>query len=226
MIDDCIDSSNCKFDASDCILNDEAIREALSRDKAGSGLDYESGQKVFKMGKKVVGFYVVCQGIIKEFTYQNGENITLSVFKHGDLLTGGAFFRETEWHQTTAESITQSRVIFLSRELLPRLMKVAGDTIGGKLAQNIKGLRRRLGLVSCSVLENTAFWLVRLLPDSANSFTMSNKELASIVGCSPVTMSRKLSKLAGENLIEKNGQEIRIPEKDELRNVAPGVELT
>lgn len=224
MTDACINSPECKFDSPECILNNEAVRKALSRDKAGKVLNYEKGQKVFKMGKKVVGFYIVCQGIIKEFSYQNGESITLSIFKQGDLLIGDGFLREKKWRETTAESISQSRVIFLAQDNIPRLMEEAESAIIEKLAQNMKGLRRRLDLIPCSVLENTAFWLVRLLPNSTNSFTISNKELADIVGCSPVTMSRKLGKLSGQNLIEKNGQEILVPEKEALRNMVPAHE--
>ena len=46
--------------------------------------------------------------------------------------------------------------------------------------------------------------------------------MAEIVGCSHVTVSRKLSKLSDKGLIEKRGQEITVPDKSELKEEAMG----
>ncbi len=209
--------SECRENDSDCILTGKSVRRTLIRRKAGKFLNYQKGDRVFVAGKPVVGFYVVCEGLIKEAARRNGEEITLSIFEQGALLTGDALFRRQEWHETTASALSKAKVLFLQKELIPQLMRVAGSKIGKKLAQNVKGLRRRLELCSCSVLENTAYWLTELLSDSSRSFRMSNKELADIVGCSPVTISRKLGKLSGEGVIEKDGQEITVLEREELR---------
>lgn len=225
MIEACIDAENCGDEESDCILKQKSIRDALSRFDAGKMMNYKQGQIVFETGKKIIGFYVMCEGVVKEFYRKNGETITLRVFKRGDLLTGDAFFREKDWHKTTAKAIYSSRIVFLPREVFPGLMRAAGSTVGKKLAENMKRLRRRLSLVSCSVLENIVFWLIRLLPEFNNTLSISNKELARIAGCSPVTMSRKLGKLAGDGLIKKNGQEIFVPEKEQLQEIIPSVEL-
>lgn len=217
--DDCL-PSNCGTRETECILNDQTVREVLTREKAARVLSYERGESIFEAGKPIVGFYIVCKGAVREASNNNGEIITLSLYKRGDVITGDAFFRGVEWHKTTAKSVFESKIVFLQREIFPHLMRVAGSKVGKKLARNMRHLRQRLELSPCSVLEKTAYWLMRLSQGLADTFRITNKVLSDIVGCSPVTMSRELGKLIEEGLIDKDGSEIAILETDKLRKMA------
>lgn len=210
----------CGSGKTQCILNDRKVRKTLYEERAAKVLSYEKGETIFETGKPIVGFYIVCRGIAKETSYNNGVSITLDVYKPGDIITGDAFFRGKEWHKTSSEPVFRTKVVFLQREIFPRLMSVAGSKVGKALANNMRCLRKRLELSSCSVLERTAYWMVRLSRNSSCDFTITNKELSNIVGCSPVTMSRKLSELSQQGLIDREGAEIVIPEISKLREVA------
>lgn len=213
--------SDCSFDDSDCLLSDDKVREVLSSSRATKFLDYERGENIFKAGKPIVGFYIVCEGVVKEVSCPSiGDQITLKVFKAGEVLISEAFFFDEERYNTRAQAITEVKALFVQRSVFPELMRVAGKKVGRELAKNMRYLRKNLELSSRPVLKKTAYWLAKLLPDSSNSLTISNKELAEIVGCSHVTVSRKLSKLAENDLVEKQGQELTVPNKDKLKEKA------
>ena len=216
---------DCNPEDPDCLLNDEKVRETLKESHSTRKLTYDRGENVFEAGKPIVGFYVICEGVIREVSSPSiGENITLKVFKPGDLLTGDAFLFDEEWYKTGAQTITEAEVLFIKKSVFPELMNVAGKKIGMKLAENMRYLRKNLEFSCRPVLKKTAYWLAKLFPDSSSEFKISNKELAEIVGCSHVTVSRKLSKLAEKELIQKEGQVIIVPDKSDLREeaVSPG----
>jgi CRP-like cAMP-binding protein len=212
--------SKCGTRETECILNDQAVREVLTKEKASKVLSYERGESIFEAGKPIVGFYIVCEGVVREASNNNGEIITLGLYKPGDVIAGDAFFRGIEWHRTTAKSLFRAEIVFLQREIFPHLMRIAGSKVGAKLANNMRHLRRMLELSPRSVLEKTAYWLMRLSRGLAHTFRITNKVLSDIVGCSPVTMSRKLGKLIEEGLIDKNGSEIAILKTNKLRKMA------
>ncbi|MBS3736179.1 MAG: Crp/Fnr family transcriptional regulator [Candidatus Bipolaricaulota bacterium] len=215
--------STCSTKEPDCLLSDVKVQEVLSDNPSARFLDYEKGENVFKEGKPIVGFYLICEGLVKEVSCPSiGNRITLKVFEAGDVLITDAFFFDEERYHTMAEALTEVETLFIERSVFPELMRVAGEKIGMKLAQNMRYLRKNLEFSSFPVLKNIAYWLAKLLPDSSNRFTVSNKELAEIVGCSHVTVSKKLGRLADDDLIEKEGKEITVLDKVGLREKAAG----
>ncbi len=215
--------SSCSTGEPDCLLSDRKVQEILSKNRSARALTYERGENVFKEGKPIVGFYIICGGVVKEVSCSLiGNGITLKIFKAGDILISDAFFFDEGRYQTRAEALTDLEALFIERSVFPELMKVAGEKIGTKLAKNMRYLRKNLEFSCCPVLKKTAYWLTKLLPDSSNRFTVSNKELAEIVGCSHVTVSKKLSRLVEKDLIKKEGQEITVPDKTELKEEAVG----
>lgn len=215
--------SCCNEGDPNCLLNDRQVQKILSENHSPSSLSYEKGENVFKEGKPIIGFYIICEGTVKEVSYPSvGTQITLNIFKPGDILTSDAFFFDEGKYQTRAQALTEVEVLFIERSAFPELMSVAGRKIGMKLARNMRYLRKNLEFSFYPVLKKTAYWLTKLMPDSSNKFNLSNKELAEIVGCSHVTVSKKLSKLAEDGLIEKKGKEIIVPDKARLREEAIG----
>lgn len=215
--------SSCSTGEPDCLLSDRKVQKVLNKNRSPRVLDYEKGENVFKEGKPIVGFYIVCEGVVKEVSCPSiGNRITLKVFRAGDILTSDAFFFDEGRYQTGAKALTEVKVLFIDRSAFPELMKVAGKKIGMKLAKNMRYLRKNLEFSCCPALKKIAYWLINLLPDSSNRFTVSNKELAEIVGCSHVTVSRKLSSLEDDDLIKKEGREIIVPDKARLKEKAVG----
>lgn len=215
--------SNCRAGEPDCFLNDSRVQEILSENRSARVMDYERGENLFKEGKPIVGFYLISEGVVREVSCSSvGNQTTLKIFKAGDVLTSDAFFLDEERYKTSAETLTEVEVLFIERSVFPELMRVAGEKIVMNLAKNMRYLRKNLEFSSFPVLKKIAYWLAKLLPDSANSFVVSNKELAKIVGCSHVTISKKLSRLEDDDLIEKERKVITVPDKSRLRERAVG----
>lgn len=219
--------SDCIVDGHGCILQDRDVRSFLSERNLARVFDFAKGDRVFEAKRKVVGFYLICEGIVREISYSSsGEKVTLSLFKRGNVLFGDDFFLDENYRETTAVSVTSSKVLMIEREAFPELMSLAGRRLGRKIAMNKRRLRRRLELAPCSVLESIAFWLMRLISDSGElTISISNKELADIVGCSPVTLSRKLGELQEKGMIDKSGRELKVTNRkgleDEIVCVSP-----
>lgn len=225
MVDDG-DLSDCIVEGSDCILKDDRVRELLIERRGARIFYYQNGDKVFEARKSIAGFYLICKGVVKEISPSTGgEVVTLNVLMAGDTLFGEGFFLGNNYRETAAESVTEAKVLMIEKELFPDLMKIAGGTLGRKAAENMKSLRRRLELEDFPVLKSTAFWLAKLIADFSSPLSISNKELSDIVGCSPVTISRKLRELQEKGVIAKDGQDISIEDREEMSNLVDCKEL-
>lgn len=221
------DLSNCVVEEFDYILKDERVKKLLTENKGVCIFNYENGEHVFEAKKAISGFYLICSGVVKEVSYLSSERtVTLNVLMRGDILFGDGFFLDENYRKTTAKSVMETEVLMIAKELFPSLMRIVGEKLGRKAGENMKKLRHKLKLGGCSVLKNAAFWLVKLIPPPEGSFSISNKELSDIVGCSPVTLSRKLRELQDKGLITKDGRKISIKNRNEMANLADCHELT
>lgn len=144
------------------------------------------------------------------------QEITLSVLQKGDMLFGSSFFTDSDFYFTTTECITPVEVIFIQKEVFPKLMGVAGREIGMKIAKNMVDLRENLEITSYPMLVQVAYWLIKLPENLISTCSISHKRLSKIIGCSPVTLWNKLGWVEKRDLIIREGQKIVIPNSRNL----------
>lgn len=212
-----LERGSCDLECPECIISKKKVQEVLFPTKHTKKLRYDDHEIIFKRGEPVISFYIICKGVLREISFAGpDEEITLRVFKKGDILFSDSFFTQKGFYSTTTETVTPVEVIFLRKDVLPELMGVSGRGVGKSIAENMVNLRESLEISSYPILVQVAYWLIKLTQDLSSDCSVSNKRLARIIGCSPVTLSEKLGWLEERRLIVREGQKITIPDNRKL----------
>ncbi|MFP3953728.1 MAG: Crp/Fnr family transcriptional regulator [Candidatus Acetothermia bacterium] len=211
----------CESCDADCIFKKKHLRKMVKKMNSANILSYNSDEWVFEAGEPIVGFYIICKGVVREISHHSiGNNITLRLLKPGDILIGDAFLDGQKWYETTAKSLTETTALFLDRTIFSKIVEEADEVITREIANSMKSLRNIIELSSCSVRERTAYWLLMLDEGMSNHFFLTNDELAEIVGCSSVTISKTLSKFKSKGIIYKTRRKMNIKDLRKLKEHA------
>ena len=194
---------------------------------------YRKGQTLFSEGDKAAGFYAIITGRTKVYKVSlEGKEQILHIF------SGGEFFGEVPMfaggnYPAHAETLEASRVLFFPREVFVELL-----TREPSLAMNMLGilsqrLRRFTHLIEDLSLKEVPgrlaayfLYLSSRRKDSDNfELDITKAQLASFLGTIPETLSRILSRMNQQRLIEVKGRRIRMLDRDALENLAAGEKL-
>jgi len=218
---------NCENCDADCVFKQRDLREKISTISAANTLSYTKGKKIFEAGEPIVGFYVVCEGLVKEISNRSiQKDITLRLLKPGDILISDSFLRNHGWYTTSAKALTDTVVLFLEKDMFSKMVQMSDHRMAKEIAKNMKYLRKNIELYYCSVQERTAYWLVNIQQKFSKYLTLTNRELAEIVGCSSVTISKTLNTLESRGMVYKSRKKLIIRDEDKLRKEATCANFT
>lgn len=218
---------DCESCNADCVFKQRDLRDNISTISSANTLSYTKGQQIFEAGEPIVGFYVICQGLIKETSNKSaGQNITLRLLKPGDILISDSFLRNHGWYATSAKSLTDTVVLFLEKDVFSKMVQMSHHRMAKEIAKNMRYLRHNIELYYCSVQERTAYWLVNLRQKLSKYLTLTNQDLAEIVGCSSVTISKTLNTLESRGMVYKSRKKLIIRDEDKLRKEATCANFT
>lgn len=204
-----------------CIFNRESPRDMARNTNSANLLRYHGGEWIYETDQPIVGFYIICKGVVREISHlSGGNNVTLRLLKPGEMLIGDDFLQHKRWHNTTAKSLTKTTTLFLDRSLFDKLSKSANESISNEVVKNLQSLRNNIELLSCSVKKRTAYWLLKLNECMSSHFILTNDDLADIVGCSSVTISKTLGRLENKGIIYKTRKKLNIKDISKLREHA------
>ncbi|MBU1171150.1 MAG: Crp/Fnr family transcriptional regulator [Proteobacteria bacterium] len=189
---------------------------------------YKKGDTIFSEGETGRGFFIAESGSIKIYKLSfDGKEQILHIFGPGEpfgevpVFTGKPF-------PANAMALKVSRVLFFPRstfiELLSRDPSLALNMLG-VLALRLRQFTVQIENLSLKeVPGRLAAHLVWLAKDQKNHdnvvLDISKGQLASLLGTIPETLSRILSKMAGMNIIDVQGRDIRILNYDGLKELA------
>ncbi|MFQ5794168.1 MAG: Crp/Fnr family transcriptional regulator [Candidatus Bipolaricaulia bacterium] len=208
----------------------------LSQLRMVNTLHYEGGEVIFEQGGPVSGCYIICTGKTKEsWRTSMGKKHTIKILGQGGLLAFAEVLSNQVWHDTCTIALEDTSAVFIGKEELQNLLRwqELSTELSLRLARETVFLKRELGLKSYYVEERVASLLLTIGKDygtkdedgSFIDFKFTNEELAELVGCTPVTVSRTLSKLIKRNLISRNGQRIKILNEQDLKRLSADVIL-
>lgn len=211
----------CKVD---CLLSGELAQELFSGPQMTSTIHYKKGETIFEQGEPVNGSYLICEGVIKE-GWRNplGKKITLRLLPPGNLLASAAFWEKELWHDTYCVALTNTRLLFIRNSGFKALLANPGVAVdlSKKLAKNLALLKKRIELITCCVEKRIANLLLDMERLNSDTFTCTNKELAELAGCTPVTVSKCLNHFIRKGLISRNGKFIEILDENSLSEKVP-----
>jgi CRP/FNR family transcriptional regulator len=184
---------------------------------------YSAGEMIFAEGDPCTGLYVVEAGSVRIFkSSEGGREQVLSIDGPGNSIAELPVF-DGGTYPASAEAVTNSTLLFFSRQDFQSLC-LQYPAVALKVLRVIGGRLRRL----VSIIEELSFTTVRhrliallvrlgktdgVRQGDAVALTLpaNNSELAAQIGTVRELVSRNLSRLQSEGLIEMDNRRLAIP---------------
>lgn len=194
---------------------------------------YRAGQHIINEGEPVTGLHVLCDGwaTVTKSVEPEQDNRTLYVVGAGGLLDVSDNLSTVPIYSGTVKSVTNSTVAFIRSDEFVRRLE-ADRTFSGKLlrlvARQLRALEEQY-IVRRS--QSTASRIIHALLELALPYGMersktvtlpmklSRASLAEIVGTTPETISRTISKLKQQRHLLETSRETIIPDIEQLRDL-------
>nr|MBF0222429.1 Crp/Fnr family transcriptional regulator [Desulfobulbaceae bacterium] len=188
------------------------------------------GQHIFSEGDKGVGFYVVISGKVKIYKLSaEGKEQILHVFGPGEPFAEVAVFAGVNF-PANALAIEESRIFFFPRTSFISLIEGYPTLAMNMMAELSLRLKRFAHMIEDLSLKEVpgrlASHFLLLAEEQENehevTLNLTKSHLASLLGTIPETLSRILTKMSKQNLIESQGSTIAILDYDALGDLASG----
>jgi CRP/FNR family transcriptional regulator len=200
----------------------EQIKEvAVSR-------NYARGEIVFMEQDKGNGFYLVAEGMVKVFKVSpSGKEQILHVFGPGEPFGEVPVFSGKRF-PANAETIRKSRLLFFPRTAFLDLITAHPSLALNMLAVLSMRLRQFTNQVENLSLKEVPARLAAYLlylsteqeRDDFVTLDISKGQLASLLGTIPETLSRILSRMSKQGLIETKDRTIRLMNREGLESLS------
>lgn len=221
------------------IISNVPLFKGLSKDQliALSNIAVEKyfikGKTIFLEGSEGRGFFIVYSGLVKIYkTSKEGKEKILEVIKPYEIFAPVPVF-SGETYPASAEAMKSAKVIFFSRDNFLRLVSKYPEIALNMLAAVSDRLRRFTVQIENLSLKETpnrlAAYFLHVLNENCQDTTfileIPKGQLASLLGTIPETLSRILAKMRETGIIEQNGKNIKIIDRDSLKELAKGGKL-
>lgn len=177
-------------------------------------VSFKKGEVIYHANDESDSLYIVDHGKVKIYRLsESGKEQLIRILQEGDFTGELAIFSETI-HETYAEAMEDTRMCIVKRsdlqELLMRYPTISLKLLSefsSRLGQSEKQAAR---FATEKVETRIALYLVECMDQHKDimeiSLPMSKKDLASFLGTTPETISRKLTELEDAGLIRQKSQ--------------------
>lgn len=208
-------------------LNQEDIQKLRKVTRSRS---VQKGELIFREGERSSTLFVVNEGLIKlTKTSADGKEQIVRLLFPGEFFGLFSLLRD-EKHYITAESVQPTIICSIEKNDFLKVMDGNSDmAFRFLLAVNdrLYEAEESMGNLSLMEVEQRLAKALLLLHDKLNirneTFTLpiTKKDLASFIGTTPESVSRKLLKFISNNIIRIEGQrQIQILEIDHLKRIS------
>lgn len=193
--------------------------------------NYMKGATIFSENEQAAGFYAVAGGRVKVYKLSfEGREQTLHIFGPGEVFGEVPVFAGKKY-PASADAMEKSRIIFFPRESFISLIERNPSIALNMLAVLSMRLRSFTSMIDDLSLREVPGRLARhllyLSEQKQNSheleLNITKGQLASLLGTIPETLSRILTKMAEQGIIESDGRKITIHERDVVEELAEGI---
>lgn len=192
---------------------------------------YAKGESIFREGETPQGVYFIQAGWVKVYTLdENGNEAVLRLASKNEFIGYVSLLKQWRFH-ASAVAITKAEVHFIPKrvflELLQSDVKFA-NLVVQMLCDELTQSEQQIGdLLFKNVRQRLATFLLGL--EQASGFDtqhddyrirLPKKEIARVLGISPETLSRHLSKLTDKGLISLAKNYIKLLDKKRLLRIS------
>ncbi|MCR8968900.1 Crp/Fnr family transcriptional regulator [Facklamia sp. 7083-14-GEN3] len=189
--------------------------------------ELEKGEYLFQAGDQTDTLYIIHSGAIRVFRIvESGKEQLLQILRPGDFLGERTIFNQTVPHQDYAQAQKNTTVCMLKQSdfnnFLMDFPQIAIKLLG-EMSNRLENSEKQTTQVS---IEQVANRLISYLIDQVENpsegpviveLDMSRKDIASFLGTSPETLSRRFKELEDTGLIKQlSSKRIEINDLDEL----------
>lgn len=203
-------------------LEDEQMDEIMGTIKSGH---YLKGEIIYQAGDQSDSLYIVRRGKIKIYRLsESGKEQLIRILTPGNFTGELALFRESI-HESYAEAMEETEVCMINRLDLQQILKKFPSIslkILSEISSRLEKAEKQTTRVSTEKVETRiALFLAECIDPEGQSMEitlpMSKKDLASYIGTTPETLSRKLTELEeGGYIKQMSHKKIRILDLDGL----------
>ena len=192
---------------------------------------YRAGQHIVNEGEPMIGLHVLCDGwaTVTKSIGMVQEGRTLYVVGAGGLLDVSDNLAASQIYSGTVKSLTNSTVAFVRSDELARRLET-DQTFSGKFLRLIaKQLRALEEQYIVRLSQDAASRIIHVLLEFARPYglehsktvtlpmKLSRSSLAEIIGTTPETISRAISRLKQQRHVLETPRETIIPDIERLR---------
>jgi CRP-like cAMP-binding protein len=187
----------------------------------------EKDERLFGHGEPATRFFLVRHGQIKLYRLSaEGQEKTISIEGPGSTFAEAVMFMEQRVYPVSAEAVETSEVLSFDNRTFLAVLRHSFDTCFRLMAAMSMRLHAQINEIDNLCLHNATFRLVTFLlrevpegTDDASRVELSLPKgvLASRLSIQRETFSRILARLREKNLIEVEGQTIRLRDLPALR---------
>lgn len=182
---------------------------------------YEKGEMIYMSGDQTDKLYVLHLGLVKLTQYSlSGKEQVIRLLKPGDFMGEYNLFSKKSFEENS-EAVKKSTMCIIEGQKLRQLMQ-KNPSIAFKIieemTERLVRAERLLKNVAIESVEKRIADKLLALADECNivRLDMPKKDLASMMGMSAETLSRKLTKFEKMKIIKQNKYEIAILNEDAL----------
>lgn len=193
--------------------------------------EFARGRTIFSEGDDGVGFYVIITGQVKIYKLSpEGKEQILHVFGSGEPFAEAAVFAGSSY-PAHAMALKNSRCFFIPREAFRNLIKDNPSLAMNMMASLSMRLKRFAHMIEDLSLKEVpgrlAAHLLYLHQEQGGDrdeveLQIGKAHLASLLGTIPETLSRILTRMTRQGLIDSSGKTVRLLDRQGLEDLATG----
>lgn len=188
---------------------------------------YQKGEFLFRSQEKDDALYIVNRGKVRIYRLSDsGKEQLVRILNPGDFTGEWTLFNPDAVHEEYAEATRDTSVCMIQQYDVQEFLKeypAISLKLLGEISQRLESSERQTAQVAVeSVITRLVLFLAEHVePEMGNSPTitlpMAKKDIASYLGTTPETISRKFRELEDEGLIQQlSGKRIKIQDLDDL----------
>jgi len=186
------------------------------------------GEHIFSEGIYATAFFIIVSGKLKIYKLSpEGKEHTLHIHAEGDLVAEAAIF-DSMVYPASCIALEDSTLIRISKDGFTGLVKTHPELALKMMSGYSKRLRQFVAKIEELSLKDIKSRLAGYLLENSSEendiricrLVYSKKELASVLGTVPETLSRALAFLKRKKLIIEKNKTLIVPDAEKLRMFA------
>lgn len=185
--------------------------------------EYAAGELILSADKHINALCIIDFGKVRITSDSGDKDTVLRYAERGEIFGAATIFSKTT-HRTKVFAVTETKVVFLEKELICQLIK-SSSTIAMNyinfLSDKIAFLNKKVSAFTAGIAEvRLALYLLGNVDENNHVICKSSmSDVADQLGIGRASLYRAITSLTNSGFIEHNGKSFTLLERDSLVNM-------